>query len=313
MLFVEASFFAFFAVVFAGAWTLRANGARKLWLLAASYLFYAAWDWRFCGLIALSTAIDFVVAPRIAASRGRPASRRWLALSLALNLGILFTFKYLDFFAGSAAVFLERLGLEVSWTTLQWTLPVGISFFTFQSMSYSIDVHRGVLAPRRQLVDFALFVAFFPQLVAGPIVRARHFLPQLDAARRFEAVPVRACLALFWFGFVKKACIGDNLASWSIRSSPSRCCTPPARRSRPSGCTPRRSTATSRATRTWRSPAPGSSASRCRATSTAPVPLACRSPSSGGAGTSRSRAGCGTTCTSRSAGIAGGVGARTRT
>ncbi len=214
MLFVEPIFFLFFAVVFAGAWWLRHGRAHRLWLLAASYLFYGAWDWRFLGLILLSTAIDYVAALRIEVSPSPRARRAWLSASLAANLGILFTFKYLDFFAGSAAAFLSRLGLEAGWTTLHLTLPVGISFFTFQSMSYTIDVYRRELRARRDPVDFALFVAFFPQLVAGPIVRARDFLPQLDAPRVFSAVPVRAALTLFWIGFFKKACVGDNLAGW---------------------------------------------------------------------------------------------------
>ena len=121
-------------------------------------------------------------------------------------------FKYFNFFAESAAALMATLGIEVSQTTLAITLPVGISFHTFQTLSYTIDVYRGKLQPRTQLLDVALFVAFFPQLVAGPIVRAANFLPQLDSARKLSQVRVRACLALFLSGFVKKAVVADNVA-----------------------------------------------------------------------------------------------------
>ncbi|MCP5058343.1 MAG: MBOAT family protein [bacterium] len=214
MLFVESTFFVFFAVVLAVAWACRGHRNHKAWLLAASYFFYGAWDWRFLGLILLSTAIDYLAALRIEASEDQTRRRTWLWASLATNLGILFTFKYLDFFAGSATALLEAVGLQAGWTTLHLTLPVGISFFTFQSMSYTIDVYRREIQARREPLDFALFVAFFPQLVAGPIVRARDFLPQLVSRPLFSIVPVRACLTLFWIGFFKKACVGDNLALW---------------------------------------------------------------------------------------------------
>jgi alginate O-acetyltransferase complex protein AlgI len=215
MLFFESRFFVFFAVVFAVHWALRRNGVRKVWLLAASWFFYASWDWRFLGLIVVSTAIDFVAASRIVASDQESARRRWLVASLAANLGILGFFKYFDFFVQSGAGVLRLLGLTVEAHTLSLILPVGISFFTFQSMSYTIDVYRGRLEPRLGgvgFIDFALFVAFFPQLVAGPIVRASAFLPQLDERRRWGDVAVRASLTLFLVGFVKKACIADHVA-----------------------------------------------------------------------------------------------------
>ncbi len=214
MLFTQSTFFLFFGLVFAGAWALPGHRLHKLWLLGASYAFYAGWDWRFLGLILLSTGVDYVAAQRIHHGPTPRARRAWLVASLVANLGILFTFKYLDFFAASAAALLEALGATASWTTLHLALPVGISFFTFQSMSYTIDVYRRELAPHRSPLDFALFVAFFPQLVAGPIVRARDFLPQLRERPRLSAVPVRACLTLFWIGFFKKACVADNLALW---------------------------------------------------------------------------------------------------
>ncbi|WGF89056.1 MBOAT family O-acyltransferase [Marinivivus vitaminiproducens] len=214
MLFVEPRFLVFFALVLAVHWSLHGNRARKLVLLAASYVFYGAWDWRFLGLILASTLVDYVLAIRIEASSDPRKRRIALATSLAGNLGLLFTFKYFDFFADSLADLLTLLDIPANGTTLDLVLPVGISFYTFQTMSYTIDVYRGDLRARRSLPDFALFVAFFPQLVAGPIVRARDFLPQLDARRRWPVVPVRACLVLFLIGFIKKAGISDNLAPY---------------------------------------------------------------------------------------------------
>jgi len=212
MLFTEPLFFLFFPVVLAGAWWLSSDRLRKLWLLAASYLFYAAWDWRFLSLIAASTLVDYWVGralERVEASRGR---RALLVTSLALNLGLLGVFKYYGFFVESARGLLAVLGLSVATRVPEIVLPVGISFYTFQTLSYTIDLYRGRLEPVRSLPDFALFVSFFPQLVAGPIVRASDFLPQLDRRPRWADVAVRRHLALFLIGFVKKACLADNVA-----------------------------------------------------------------------------------------------------
>jgi alginate O-acetyltransferase complex protein AlgI len=208
VIFTELRFFAFFALAFGVHWALRSNSARKTWLLACSYVFYGAWDWRFLGLIAGSTLLDYVAALRMRAS---PRPRAWLLVSLSGNLGSLALFKYYDFFLASALELSRALGFEASEHTLGLILPVGISFYTFQTLSYSIDVYRGHLEPVKRLDDFALFVAFFPQLVAGPIVRAVDFLPQLAAARVWRDVRVRACLTLFLVGFVKKACVSDNV------------------------------------------------------------------------------------------------------
>ena len=215
MLFVEGRFLFFFLVTFLVHWGLPRNRPRKLWLLACSYVFYGAWDWRFLFLILASTVIDFAVGLGLTRP-SRPSGRRlWLAASLVANLSILGFFKYAGFFVSEGAELLSAIGLPCSIPTLSIILPVGISFFTFQTMSYTIDVYRGQLAPRRGLggfLDFALFVGFFPQLVAGPIVRAVTFLPQLDGKRLWSSVPVRAALTLFLFGFIKKACIGDQVA-----------------------------------------------------------------------------------------------------
>lgn len=215
MLFVELRFLAFFGLVLAVSWALRRHSARKAWLLLASYAFYAAWDWRFLGLILLSTVVDGVAGQRIHDAGDDPPRRRaWLTLSLVVNLGILVTYKYFDFFAGSLNDLLAWLGIGSSLPVLNLVLPVGISFYTFQTLSYSLDIYRRQLAPARSGLDLALFVAFFPQLVAGPIVLAKEFLPQLDARPRWASVDVRAALVLFFVGFVKKSCLSDALSPY---------------------------------------------------------------------------------------------------
>ncbi|MBL6754894.1 MAG: MBOAT family protein [Planctomycetes bacterium] len=215
MLFVEFRFLAFFGLVLAVSWALRRNGARKAFLLLASYGFYAAWDWRFLGLILLSTLVDGLAGQQIHAAGDRQSRRRaWLILSLVVNLGILVTFKYYDFFAGSLNDLLTWLGVGSSLPVLNLVLPVGISFYTFQTLSYSLDIYRRQLAPARSPLDLALFVAFFPQLVAGPIVLAKEFLPQLAARPRWGSVDVRAALVLFFVGFVKKSCLSDALSPY---------------------------------------------------------------------------------------------------
>ncbi|MEM6672618.1 MAG: MBOAT family O-acyltransferase [Planctomycetota bacterium] len=213
MLFVEFRFVAFFALVLAVAWSLRSNGARKAWLLVVSYAFYGAWDWRFLGLIVLSTVVDWIAGAGIHAARERPGRRRaWLALSLVVNLGLLLTYKYFDFFAESLNALLSWLGIGTSVPVLNLILPVGISFYTFQTLSYSLDIYFGKLEPAERPLDLALFVAFFPQLVAGPIVLAKEFLPQLVQRPTWSAVPVRWALVLFLVGFVKKSCLSDALS-----------------------------------------------------------------------------------------------------
>jgi alginate O-acetyltransferase complex protein AlgI len=212
VLFVEYRFLFFFLAVFAVHWTLRPAWARKVWLLLASYVFYAAWDWRFLSLIWTSTIVDYLVGLRLRVEDRDRTRRLLLAISVLVNLGLLGFFKYFGFFVDSAVEFLGWLGLDVGRPALQVVLPVGISFYTFQTMSYTIDGYRRVLTPTRNLLDVSLFVAFFPQLVAGPIVRAADFMPQLRSPRVFANVAVRPALVLFLVGFVKKAVVADNAA-----------------------------------------------------------------------------------------------------
>jgi D-alanyl-lipoteichoic acid acyltransferase DltB (MBOAT superfamily) len=213
MIFSEPRFLLFFLLVFSVHWALRSNAARKHVLLAASLYFYGSWDARFLALIVAASLCDWFCSLRIAAARARGAQpRRWLMVSLCYNLGTLGFFKYFNFFADSAVAFLQWLGLPASPVTLQIVLPVGISFFTFQTMSYTLDVWRGDLKPVRSPLDVLLYVTFFPQLVAGPIVRAATFLPQLDVARRFRDVDVQRAVGQFLSGFIKKSVVADLIA-----------------------------------------------------------------------------------------------------
>ncbi len=212
MIFTEFRFLAFFGLVLAVYWSLEGNRLRKIWLLAASYAFYAAWDWRFLSLILISTLVDYAVGTRLATTDSESRRRALLLASLVTNLGLLGFFKYFGFFVDSAVDLGSFLGFSLSRPTLEIVLPVGISFYTFQTLSYTIDVYRRGLEATRNLLDLALFVAFFPQLVAGPIVRASYFLPQLHEERRWQNVAARSHLVLFLIGFAKKACISDNIS-----------------------------------------------------------------------------------------------------
>ncbi|KCZ94486.1 MBOAT family O-acyltransferase [Hyphomonas johnsonii] len=215
MLFVELRFFVFFAVVFALTWILRNNGQRKLVLTAASYVFYGLWDWRFLGLILFITVVSYLVGGTRAWWADNEAKRRLaLTAGIASSLCVLGLFKYFNFFADTFAEFASIVGLPSGHVTLNLILPVGISFYTFQAISYMVDVHRGDIGTRRSVLDVAFYIAFFPQLVAGPIVRASDFIPQMATVRRWADVPVRACLTLFLIGFIKKACLSDNIAPY---------------------------------------------------------------------------------------------------
>ncbi len=214
MIFTEFRFFFFFLIAFCVHWALRSNTSRKVWLLGCSYIFYGAWDWRFLGLILFSTVVDYVVGLRLGATDDVAARKRWLRVSLVGNLGLLGVFKYFNFFVDSGVDFANLLGLQVPPIVFEIGLPVGISFYTFQTLSYSLDVYFRRMQPTRNVLDLALFVAFFPQLVAGPIVRAIDFLPQLKVVRRLSDVDVRGCLILFLVGFIKKAVVSDNIAQY---------------------------------------------------------------------------------------------------
>jgi D-alanyl-lipoteichoic acid acyltransferase DltB (MBOAT superfamily) len=211
VLFNSLEFFCFFALVWV-VYLILPFRAQNLLLVVASYVFYAAWDWRFLGLIALSTLIDFTVGQRLGRSEDARVRKRLVTISIVANLGILGLFKYTGFFADSLR---ELLGLfGTSMPSMVWTvvLPVGISFYTFQTMSYTIDVYRRRLAPTGNLLDFALYVAFFPQLVAGPIERAVRLLPQIAKPRRPSWNAINSGAWLVLAGLFKKVVVADNLS-----------------------------------------------------------------------------------------------------
>jgi len=213
MLFPTLAFGIFFLVVYFTAWSLdRENGRRKLFLLLASWFFYAQWDWRFVGLLIVSALLNWAVAAAIA--RKPPERRKWLvALGVAINLLILGFFKYYGFFVQEAGELLARFGWERDLPLLQVVLPVGISFFTFQGMSYVIDVHRGKTPPAKSLLDVMLLMSFFPHLVAGPIVRASDLLPQFDRTPRLTREMATHGLLLIVWGLFKKTIIASQLAT----------------------------------------------------------------------------------------------------
>lgn len=214
MLFIEPRFFAFFATVLLVYWNLPSNNLRKWWLLGASYFFYGSWDWRFaCMLFALSCG-DYFFALRICASESRRVRRAYVTASVAMNLSVLAFFKYFHFFVDSAISLAGAFHVQLSEPTLKIVLPVGISFFTFQSLSYTIDVYRREIPPVRSLRDYVLFAAFFPQLVAGPIVRPKYFVPQLASKRVVSLPQIKGALFLFMLGYLKKACIADNISPY---------------------------------------------------------------------------------------------------
>ena len=211
MLFNSFIFLLYFAVVYGGYLVLR-HRAQNLWLLAASYLFYGWWDWRFLFLIFLTSCVDFVCSNKIAASSENADRKKWMLLSVCFNLTILGFFKYFNFFADSFVRLLNLLGMDANPILLNIVLPVGISFYTFQSMSYTIDAYRNQLVPTRRLTDYLLFVSFFPQLVAGPIERASHLLPQVEKPRTIRYEEFREGAWLILLGYFKKVVIADNLA-----------------------------------------------------------------------------------------------------
>ncbi|MGC9327106.1 MAG: MBOAT family O-acyltransferase, partial [Candidatus Hinthialibacter sp.] len=210
MLFTQIEFVLFFAVILILLTGVRSFRGQKLILLAGSYYFYAYWDWRFLSLIFISTLVDFIAGKLMSQCENPKTRKSLLVLSLTVNLGLLGFFKYFNFFIDAAQALLAPLGFHLQ--SLHIILPVGISFYTFQTLSYTIDIYRKKLEPCHDFFDFALFVSFFPQLVAGPIVRAADFLPQLQTPRRFTLERSYCGGRQFIIGLFKKVFIADRLA-----------------------------------------------------------------------------------------------------
>ena len=212
MRFTDLQYVLFLAAAFGVFRAIRHwRGFSFVWLLGMSLLFYGSWDVRYLGLLGAATLLDYVVGGRIAVTEGDRARKALLACSVVGNLGMLALFKYGDFLLENTEVTLGWLGFPVTLGRLNLQLPIGISFYSFQTLSYSIDIYRRQLKPARNLLEFTLFVTFFPQLVAGPIVRAKEFLPQLEAPPRLDPAAIGQGLFLIGVGMVKKMVLGDGI------------------------------------------------------------------------------------------------------
>jgi len=211
MLFNSLEFLIFFPLVVAVYYAIP-HRYRWLLLLAASYYFYMCWKAEYVFLIILSTLIDYFVGIRMGKVESKRKKRKYLLLSILTNLGLLFSFKYFNFFNDSSRALFNSLDIFYNLPSFDFFLPVGISFYTFQTLSYSIDVYRGVKKPERHLGIFALYVSFFPQLVAGPIERSTRLLPQCYKHNEFESKRVVEGLRQMLWGFFKKIVIADRLA-----------------------------------------------------------------------------------------------------
>ena len=209
MLFNSIDFALFLPIVWVLFWISKKNiRLQNIILLVASYIFYGWWDFRFLALIAISSLVDYLVGLQLAKNH----KKRWLLLSLVVNLGMLGFFKYADFFAQSFADAFTFFGSEINPKRLNIILPVGISFYTFQTLSYSLDIYHQKIKPTKSLISFLAFVSFFPQLVAGPIERASKLLPQFEKLKKLDLNFMGKGLQQMLWGFFKKMVIADNCA-----------------------------------------------------------------------------------------------------
>jgi len=216
MLFNSVDFAIFLPLVFLLYWAgfYRKAESRSAFLWIVSYVFYGWWDWRFLLLIALSSGLDFHIAQRISRTQEEKYRRAWLWLSIGFNIGVLAFFKYANFFIDSFVSAFTLFGADLSPWSLQLILPVGISFYTFQTLSYTIDVYRNKIEVTDHWLPFFAYVSFFPQLVAGPIERAASLLPQFSTVKYFDAALIRSGLHLMLWGFFKKLVVADNCGYW---------------------------------------------------------------------------------------------------
>ena len=215
MLFNSIEFLFFLPIVFLLYWfVFRSYRWQNLLIVLASYVFYGWWDWRFLLLIALTSFCSFLSGVGLERYEGNRSRQKLIsAANIILNLSILGVFKYYNFFVESFSVLFSSMGLQLDWVTLNIVLPVGISFYTFQALSYTIDVYQHKLRATHDVVAFFAYISFFPQLVAGPIERATHLLPQFQSKRSFEYdKAVDGCRQMLW-GFFKKMVIADNCGS----------------------------------------------------------------------------------------------------
>ena len=214
MIFNSIEFALFFPIVFILYWLLFAKNVRprNTFIVAVSYFFYGVWDWRFLILIIISSLCDYTLGLQIHKSKDRKKRKLFLTASIVINIGILAFFKYFDFFAGSFVDLFTLFGTRFSYQSLSIILPVGISFYTFQTMSYTFDIYYKRLEPTKDPIAFFAFVSFFPQLVAGPIERAKDLLPQFYTPKTAVYYKIRSGLLIILLGLFKKIVIADRLA-----------------------------------------------------------------------------------------------------
>ncbi len=212
MLFDSPVYFVFLIPVVLVYWRLNRR-EQNIFLLCASYFFYGWWDWRFLALMVCSTTMDFLIAQKIAPDRADANRKKWLIFSLLLNFSILGTFKYFNFFVDSFSTALNTLGVHNIPMPLIWViLPPGISFYTFQEVAYIVDVYKGKLGPAKSFVEYGLFVSLFPHLIAGPIQRPGHLLPQVQRERSFDGDRFFDGVMLIFSGLIRKCVVADNCA-----------------------------------------------------------------------------------------------------
>jgi len=217
MLFNSLSFALFLPIVFIIYWFATKNNHRyqNMLLLVSSYFFYACWDWRFLFLLVFSTLLDFFTGSKIYDASTRRSKLFWLWLSVGINLGFLGVFKYYNFFVQSLIDAFSNFGISINFATLHVILPVGISFYTFHGLSYVIDIYNDKIKPERNFITYSVFVSFFPLLVAGPIERATHLLPQIIRSRAFDYEKAILGLRQILWGLFKKIVIADNCAQFA--------------------------------------------------------------------------------------------------
>lgn len=212
MLFNSINFAIFLPIIFILYWFFfsKNNSTQNALLILASYYFYSCWDWRFLFLLIFSTLLDFLTAIKVEKSKSEKSRKVWFWLSVIVNLGFLAVFKYYNFFASSFAILLNNFGLKTSPLLLNVILPVGISFYTFHGLSYVIDIYYKRIKAEQNFIDYALFVSYFPLLVAGPIERATHLLPQVKIKREFNFEKAKEGINQIIWGLVKKIVIADS-------------------------------------------------------------------------------------------------------
>lgn len=217
MLFNSLNFAIFLPIVFTLYWVIGSKNMRvqNILLLVASYFFYAFWDYRFLFLLMFSTFLDYFTGIKISAAKANSGKKIWLWLSIIINLGFLGVFKYYNFFTDSFTALLNHAGLKSNFGVIDVILPVGISFYTFHGLSYVIDIYKKRIEPTRNFVDYSVFVSFFPLLVAGPIERATHLLPQIQTKREFNYNRATNGLRQILWGLFKKIVIADNCAEYA--------------------------------------------------------------------------------------------------